>query len=410
MARTTERLNDLAVRRAHGRGVHPDGGGLYLQVSQSGSKSWLFRYKLLGKGHWMGLGAYPTVTLAKARKDAVAARELVSLGTDPVMHRTALAAHSKQHEMTFRRCAEDFIAAQKPGWRNAKHAGQWSATLAAYAYRVFGNAVVNTINTELVLKALRPIWQTKPETATRVRQRIEAVINWAIAHGYSEQVNPARWRGHLDKLLPRRSKVRAVVHHPAMAYADLPDFFAKLRSRETPSALALAFTILTAARSGEVRSALWPEINLDERLWTIPAEHTKTRRAHRVALSAPAIAVLKQAAKLKTADAAWVFPGAKAGQTLSENTMLKTLQQELGLADLTVHGFRSTFRDWAGEKTNIPREVAEAALAHSVRDKSEAAYARSDLFERRRKLMDTWAVHCTNLHAAGVVTPLRRRS
>lgn len=396
MARTSQRLNNLVVLRAEGRALIPDGSGLYLQVSATGSKSWLFRYKRQGRQHWMGLGAYPAVSLQKARRDAHSARELLAAGTDPLAHRDAVAAQARKQDVTFRQCAEDLIASQRAGWRNEKHASQWSATLSTYVFPICGDTPAKDIDTATVLKILRLIWETRPETATRVRQRVEAVINWAIAHGHSEQANPARWRGHLDKLLPKRSKVRAVVHHPAMEVAEIPRFFAQLRARNSVSALALQFTILTAARSGEVRASRWPEINLDQKIWTIPAENTKAHRAHRVPLSAPALAILEVVSKLQSVSNGVVFPGMKSGQPLSETTMLKTLQQELGFARLTVHGFRSTFRDWAGEMTSYPREVAEAALAHSIRDKAEAAYARGDLLERRRKMMDEWAAYCTS--------------
>lgn len=410
MARTMDRLNDLAVRRATRAGVHSDGGGLYLQVSGTGSKSWLFRYTFRRKPRWMGLGPYPAVSLATARKKAATCRQALAGGADPIEQRREENSLARQSASTFRQCAADFIVAQRAGWRNVKHAAQWTATLETYAMPVFGDAPVSRIDTEIVLKALRQIWEKKPETATRLRQRIEAVIDWAIAHGYRQGTNPARWRGHLDKLLPRRSKVRAVAHHPAMPYAQLPAFYLALRNRETTSALALAFTIVTAARSGEVRMARWSEMDLEARLWTVPPEHTKTRRPHRVALSSEAVTILGQAAKLRQAqgEAAAVFPGAKAGEIISENTMLKCLHEDLELPELTVHGFRSTFRDWSGEQTSFPRELAEAALAHVLKDKSEAAYARTDLFERRRALMEAWARYCASATAAGEVVPLRR--
>lgn len=399
-ARATERLTDLAVRRLKKPGTWADGRGLYLQVTDSGAKSWLFRYRRLPPAsgeRWMGLGPYPDVSLAAARAQAQRCRELRRQGADPIDRRRAEQAAARLEaakSITFRHCATAHVEAHRAAWRNDKHAGQWTSTLEAYAHPILGDLPVAGVDTGLVLRVLEPIWTEKPETATRVRQRIEAVLDWATARGYRAGDNPARWRGHLDKLLPKRAKVRRVQHHAAMPYAELPKFFADLRTRHTWSARGLAFTILTAARSSEVRYATWHEVDLEARLWTIPAERTKAHRRHRVPLADEAVSILREAMAACTDEAELIFPGERRGRPMSENTMRKYLQEDMARERLTVHGFRSTFRDWTGERTNVAREVAEAALAHVVGDKTEAAYARGDLFERRRKLMEAWAGFC----------------
>lgn len=403
-ARATERFTDLAVRRMKRPGVWADGRGLYLQVIETGAKSWLYRFKHYDRERWMGLGPYPDVSLAAARAAALRCRELRRQGVDPIEQRRAEQAAARvaaAKSLNFRSCASAYVAAHKAGWRNPKHAAQWTSTLDTYVHPVMGDLAAADIDTALVLKVLEPVWSAKPETATRVRQRMEAVLDWATARGYRTGENPARWRGHLDKLLPKRSKVQRVQHHVAMPYADIPDFFAALRSRRTWSARALCFTILTAARSSEVRGAAWSEVDLANGVWTVPAERTKAHRPHRVPLSHLARAVLREAREARTGDCVLVFPGERHGRPMSENTMRKYLQEDMGYAELTVHGFRSSFRDWAGERTNVPREVAEAALAHVVRDKTEAAYARGDLFDRRRKLMEAWSRFCSSTAARG---------
>lgn len=396
MARTIEQLSATGLP-SKDPGLHHDGRGLYLQVKRGG-RSWVLRYMLNGRARHMGLGPYPDVTLAEARKAATECRSLLRDGVDPIemrQRRRQAAILEAAQAITFEECASRLIDAHKAGWRNAKHAAQWSSTLETYAYPVIGSLPVQAIDTGLVMKVLEPIWHVKPETATRVRQRIEAVLDWAKARNYRSGENPAQWRGHLDKLLPKPSKVRAVRHHEAMPYAELPEFFEVLAKRDTMSAKALAFTILTAARSGETRGATLGEIDFKNTVWTIPGERTKSGREHRVPLSSEALALLRSLKHLGDDKDDLLFPNRR-GRPLSDTAMRKYLQEDLGKPGLTVHGFRSTFRDWAAEQTNVPREVAEAALAHVLRNKTEAAYQRGDMLARRRELMDLWAKYCTN--------------
>ena len=291
------------------------------------------------------------------------------------------------------------------GWRNAKHAAQWPSTLKTYVYPIFGHLPVQTIDAALVLKALEPIWNEKPETASRVRGRIEVVLDWAKARELREGENPARWRGHLDKLLPARAKIQKVEHHAALPFDDLPDFMARLKTQEGVAGRALAFTILTAARTGEAIGAKWDEIDLAAKVWTIPAGRMKAGREHRVPLAPAAAEIIEQAAARREND--YVFPGAR-GAGIAKTSFL-TLLHRMGRGDLTAHGFRSTFRDWAAERTSFPREVAEQALAHTLSDKVEAAYRRSDLFDKRRRLLEAWARFCVTpaSEKQGAVTPLR---
>jgi integrase len=305
--------------------------------------------------------------------------------------------------MTFRQCAEAYIDAHRTSWKNDKHAAQWPATLATYTFPIFGDLPVQSIDVALVTKALEPIWRDKTETASRLRGRIEAVLDWAKARGYRHGDNPARWRGHLDKLLPARAKVQRVEHHAALPYAEIGPFMAQLREQDSMAALSLQFLILTAARTSEVLNATWSEVDLGAAIWTIPVDRMKAPREHRVPLSKPAVALLRELYKHLTGD--FIVPSGKPSRPLSNMAMLKLLER-MGRADLTVHGFRSTFRDWAAERTNFPREVAEHALAHSLPDKVEAAYLRSDLFDKRRKLMEAWARHCTTAAADSTVTQL----
>jgi integrase len=365
--------------------LYADGGGLYLRVDPSGAKSWVFRYAIAGRQRDLGLGSAADFTLAEARDRALAARKLVADGQDPIEAKEArrrAAAVASATAMTFQACAEAYIAAHRAGWRNPKHAAQWPSTLEAFVYPVFGSLPVQAVDVGLVMKALEPIWQVKPETASRVRGRIESVIDWSIARGYRQGENPARWRGHLENLLPKKSKVRRVEHHAALPYPDMADFMTELRARDGIAARALEFSILTAARTGEVIGARWAEIDLQSRLWTVPAERMKAGREHRVPLSEAAMALL---AGLKR-EGDRVFP-------VSNMAMLMLLRR-MERGDLTVHGMRSAFSDWAAEKTNFPSEVREMALAHSVGDKVEAAYRRGDLFEKRRQLAEAWARYC----------------
>ena len=406
MARQIGKLNHLAVSRATKRGYLADGGGLYLQISASGAKSWVFRYRDAGRLRELGLGASHTFTLAEARKRATECRKLRADSIDPIEHRHAQRSKAKldaAKAMTFRQCAEAYIDAYRKSWKNDKHAAQWPASLATYAYPVFGDLPVQSIDVALVSKALEPIWRDKTETASRLRGRIEAVLDWATVRGYRHGDNPARWRGHLDKLLPARAKVQRVEHHAALPYAEIGSFMAQLREQEGMSALALQFLILTATRTNEVLNATWAEVDLDAALWTIPTDRMKAGREHRVPLSKLALALLRELSAHRVGE--YIFPSAKPSRPLSNMAMLKLLER-MNRADLTVHGFRSTFRDWAAERTNFAREVAEHALAHSLPDKVEAAYRRGDLFEKRRQLMEAWARHCAKVVAEGAVISL----
>lgn len=364
-----------------GVGRHGDGRGLFLYVKASGARSWVLRYQVHGRRHDLGLGAYPDVTLAKARERALEARQLIAVGGDPI------AVKRQAKPKTFKEAALELIESKQHGWKNAKHAAQWTSTLETYVFPRLGPMQVVNVTTADVVGALKPIWSQKPETANRVRQRVEAVLDYASALGIREGDNPARWRGHLDHLLPKPKKVRAVKHHPALPHADIADFMADLSDRTGVAAQALGFTILAAARSGETRGMIWGEVDLENRVWTVPAERMKAGKEHRVPLTANMIALLGP----RRDDDALVFESqTKAGRPISDMSMTAVLRR-MGRDDITVHGFRSTFRDWAGETTGFAREVIEAALAHGIKDKSEAAYARSDLFDKRRNLMQAWA-------------------
>ena len=353
MAQTIDKLSATALRNI-GPGLHSDGRGLYLQVKRGG-KSWVHRYMLDGKARYMGLGPYPDVSLANARRAAETSRRLLREGIDPIEARQQernTARLKAAQSISFESCAMQYIEAQKAGWRNAKHADQWSSTLETYAYPVFGSLPVQVVDTGLVMRVLGPIWSVKAETATRIRQRIEAVLDWASAHGFRSGDNPARWRGHLDKLLPKRSKVSPVKHHEAMPYSALPVFFAELSNRGTISAKALTFTILTAARSAETRFATLDEIDFENAVWTVPSERTKSGREHRVPLTKEALALLRELDYLGENENALLFPNPR-GKPLSDTAMRKYLQEDMGRSGLTVHGFRSTFRDWAAELTRV---------------------------------------------------------
>ena len=406
MARTIGRLTALKVDKAKRAGMYADGGGLYLRVTHSGTKNWVFRFMLNGRPRWMGVGPLHTIGLAEARNRAAGFRLQRHDGVDPIERRRAERLQARldaAKAVTFKECGARYIASHKAGWRNPKHASQWEATLATYAELVIGGLSVQRIDTALVLKILEPIWTVKPETAGRVRGRMESILDWAKVRGYRTGENPARWRGHLDKLLPPRSKVRRVEHHAALPYAELPSFLVSLREQKGIAARALEYSILTAARTGEVIGARWGEIDLLDKTWTLPATRMKAGKEHRVPLSARALAILKEMQPHRHADNAFVFPGAKPGRPLSNMVFLMLLRR-IGRGDVTAHGFRSTFRNWAAERTSFPAEVAEMALAHTVSDKTVAAYNRSDLFERRRRLMSAWTTFC-----AAVVTSQRLR-
>lgn len=370
-------------------GTYDDGRGLRLIVKPSGARSWVLRYQINGRRRDMGLGPFPEVTLARAREKSLEARRLAKEGHDP------LAERRKQQALTFRAAAEALIDSKRTGWKNAKHAAQWPATLQAYAYPKLGVRDVRDIETADVLDVLRPIWTTKPETASRLRQRIEAVLDYATALKARDGENPARWKGRLDHLLPAPSKVRTVVHHAAVDWREAPEFMKALASMEGTAAKALAFAILTAGRSGEVRGMTWGEVDTESAVWTVPAMRMKAAREHRVPLTSAALALLGAPGEAE----ALVFPSPmKADRPLSDMTLTAVLKR-MNRDDLTVHGFRSTFRDWAGETTQHPREVIEAALAHRLKDKAEAAYARGDLFGKRRRLMEDWVTYLASAPA-----------
>ena len=413
MPRHIRRLNALAVSRTKKRGMYPDGNGLYLQVAASGAKSWVYRFMLDGVARWMGLGPCDAVTLADARGRAVEARRLRLAGVDPIEARAGARAKARleaARSITFQNAAERYMEAHKAGWRNAKHTAQWRNTLKTYAYPVLAPLPVQGVDTALVMKVLEPIWTAKTETANRVRGRIESVLDWASARGYRLGENPARWRGHLENLLPRRSRVQKVEHHRALPYGEIGAFMASLRRQQGAAAGVLEFLILTACRTGEVIGARWGEINIGEAVWTVPAERVKSGRQHRVPLSPAALAVIQamQEERATESDDAFVFPGGKRGRPLSDMA-IRGLLRRMGRSDFTVHGFRSTFRDWSAERTNYPREVAEMALAHVISDAVEAAYRRGDLFQKRRRLMDEWARFCGVRVQAGKVVAIGAR-
>jgi integrase len=390
-------------------GAYGDGGGLYLHVRGSESRSWLFRYKLHGRARLMGLGSAGDVSLAEARELANEGRKLVRHGTDPIEQRRSRRAQeaAKIGLNTFAEVAASYIAAHEASWRNAKHRQQWRNTLETYAVPVLGKLNVAAISTAEVTHVLEPIWREKPETASRVRGRIETVLDYATARGWRTGENPARWRGHLANILPARAKLARVEHHAALPWRDMGAFWETLTEQHGVAALALRFTILTAARTGEVIGARWAEIDMDNAIWTVPAERMKAGREHRVPLCEAALTVLREASKLGSQPGTFVFPGARSGKPLS-NMAMAMLLARMGRDDVTVHGFRSTFRQWCAEHTNAPRELAEAALAHTLKDKVEAAYQRGDLMERRRLLMADWAAFCGRPAPNGEVLPMRR--
>lgn len=376
-------------------GYHYVGDGLYLQVRNESSRSWVYRFQINGTRRDMGLGSTELVTLAEARDAAHQARKLAQAGTDPIKARDDARAAQKLQDarsITFKDAAQRFINSRLETWKNEKHKYQWNQSLEHFTYPVFGDLPVSSIDTGLVTKALEPIWLTKAETATRLRTRIEKVLDWAKVSGYRDGENPARWRGHLDKVLPANPKSKRVKHLAALPFKDVPAFMQALRQQEGNGACALEFTILTGARTGEVLGATWSEIDLANKLWIVPAERMKGGKVHRVPLSVAALDVLKKADKAR--DGPFIFRGARKGKPLSNMAMLQTLRR-MGRGDLTAHGFRSSFRDWASETTTYPREVCEMALAHQIPDAVEAAYRRGDLFEKRRELANDWARYCT---------------
>lgn len=407
MARQINRLSAAAVSKHKERGLYPDGGGLYLRIKDNGGKFWVFRYMLNGKAREIGLGALHTVSLADAREKSSDCRKQISLGVDPLLARKEQDAKNelaKARGMTFEQCAEAYMEAHISSWQNEKHIWQWRNTMERFAYPVLGKLPVQDIDVALVMKVLEPLWNEKTETASRVRGRIESVLDWASAREYRTGENPARWRGKLENLLPAPSKIQKVVHHPALPYVDMGDFMVALRAENGIAALALELVILTATRTSETILAKWSEFDLKNKVWVIPSNRMKMRKEHRIPLSEPALKVLKRVADFKVND--YVFTNNR-HKPLSNMAMLK-LVHRMGREDLTVHGFRSTFRDWCAEQTNYAREVAESALAHAVGSAVEAAYRRGDLFDKRRLLMDEWARYCSQPKASkGKVLKIR---
>lgn len=409
MPKKAKELSALQVNRLKAPGLHFVGGatGLALQVAPGGARTWVLRITLGDKRREMGLGSFTDVTLAMAREKAKAARLLADQGQDPIAVRQeaksalrATAAASK----TFAQCATAYIEAKSAEWKNDKHRQQWENTLEEYANPVIGELLVRDVALPHLMRILEPIWTTKTETASRLRGRIESVLGWATVRGYRDGDNPARWRGHLDKLLPAPGRVAKVEHHKALPIDAMPAFMVALRGEKGMAAKALEFAILTAARSGEVRFATWAEIDLDAGIWTVPPERMKAGKEHRVPLSPAAIKLLKALPRIEGNEL--LFPAPK-GKALSDMT-LTALTRRMGVPAVP-HGFRSTFKDWASERTTYPGEMSEMALAHSIGDKVEAAYRRGDLFSKRGRLMDDWAKFCGTVTKDAAVIPIRAR-
>ena len=408
MGKKAEPLGALEISRLNKPGLHFVGGvaGLALQVLPSGSRSWILRIQIAGRRRDMGLGGYPDVTLAGAREAAREARAKAKTGVDPIEDakaaRSALAA-SRLAAKTFRQCATAYVAAHKAAWKNAKHIKQWSSTLETYAYPVLGDMLVRDIALPHVLTVLEPIWSKKTETATRLRGRIESVLDWATTREYRSGANPARWRGHLDNMLAAPKKIAKSAHHAALPVSEVGAFMQALRQQDSTGARALEFAILTATRSGEARGAKWSEIDLEAAVWTIPAERMKAGKEHRVPLSGAAVTLLRHQPVIDENDL--VFPAPRGGE-LSDMTLTAVMRRMK--VEAVPHGFRSTFRDWCAERTNYPRDVAEMALAHAIGDKVEAAYRRGDLFDKRRRLMAEWATFCRKVETKGEVVPIQK--
>lgn len=387
-------LTALKIRQNLKTGMYADGLGLYLKVRAGNSKSWIFRYRIGGRLRDMGLGPFHTVSLAEAREKVEVCRAMRLKGLDPLEERRneqQAKVIEAAEAITFESCAESYIAAHKDGWKNGKHADQWMATLQTYVYPVFKDKPVAAIDDVLVLKVLQPIWKDKTETASRVRGRMERILDWARVMKYRTGDNPARWKGHLDHLLPKRSKVATIVHHAALPIDETPSFIQILRREETVVARAFEFCILNATRTNETMGMRWDEYDEQAQLWTVPAARMKAGRDHRIPLAQRSQRILAEMREFRTSD--FVFPGGVQEHPLSSMAFLMLLRR-LGRNDITAHGFRSTFRDWAAERTDFPNEVVEMALAHTISNKVEAAYRRGDLFDKRRQLSEAWAAFC----------------
>jgi integrase len=409
--RTLNRLTNKSVESKREPGMYADGGSLYLRIAEGGSKQWVFRYAVNGRLRDMGLGAVAPLgfTLSQARERAREARLLRLEGIDPIDHRRAQRAALRAadaKEMTFRQCAEGYSRDNEKEWKNAVHHRQWTTTLAKYVYPVLGGLPVAMIDTPLVLKVVKPLWGHKTETASRVRGRIEAILGWATVHHYRSGDNPARWQGLLEHALPAKSKVAKTQHHMALPYVEVAAFMAKLRRDTSAAARCLEFIVLTGARLGEATGAMWSEIDFANRVWVVPANRMKGGREHRIPLSDAALEALEAMRAVRMSD--FVFPGMREGQPVGPRT-IQDLVKNIG-GEITVHGFRSSFRDWAAERTSFPREVAEMALAHAIPSAVEAAYRRGDLFDKRRRLMEAWSEYCRKQNGAGAVVPIGRAS
>ncbi len=392
MGRSLHKLTAIQAAKLNKPGRHSDGGGLYLSIDESGRRRWVFMYTRTGKRVELGLGGRRDLSLADARAEAATLRAMLAAGADPKVERAR-----DDKVQTFGACADAYVEAMQPSWRNAKHAAQWKMTLTKYAAPI-RERPVNDITTQDVLDVLQPLWTRTPETAERLRGRIENVLDAAKAKGLRAGENPARWRGHLNQLLPKRQRLKRG-HHAALPYDLMPEFMANLRTRSAVAARALEFLILTGARSGEVLGATWDEIDFQKEIWTVPADRMKAGREHRVPLSGRAMEIIAE--RLETGAVGHVFPGATSASALSSMAMAMLLRRMK--SDITVHGFRSTFRDWASETTGFSHEVCEMALAHTIANKAEAAYRRGDLFDKRRKLMEAWAGYCSTPKSGKVV-------
>jgi len=387
MAKTINKLSDRKVAALSKTGLYGDGAGLWLKVTATGSKSWIFRYTRNKKTTDIGLGSALTVSLAEAREAALNQRKILVAGDNPLELKKAAAANrklSKAISMTFQQCSEAYIEINRHGWKNPKHHQQWQNTLAAYCYPLIGQLPVSDIDTKLIIKCLEPIWITKNETVSCLRGRIEQILSWATVSKHREGDNPARWRGHLDMILPRPAKVQKTKHHAALPYVEINAFISALRHQDAMAAKCLEFTILTACRTNEAIGATWTEIDFEQKLWIVPADRMKAEREHRIPLSSRCIEILSEMPRLND----FVFAGGR-GKGLSNMAMAELLKR-MGYRGITVHGFRSCFRDWAAERTNYPHELCEMALAHTIKNQAEAAYRRGDMIEKRRKLMEDW--------------------
>lgn len=408
MARKSKELTALSIARETKAGYHLDGDGLYLQVTVTGAKSWLYCFTLARRRREMGLGPFPAVSLAVARHEASKARALVKSGHDPIEARKVEQARQQLEAargITFKEAAKQFLAAHEGTWRNPKHRQQWRNTLESYAYPKIGTLSVGDIGTPEVTRVLDPIWHKVPVSASRLRERIERILDWSKVRGYRTGENPARWRGHLDAVFPAPTKVRKPKHHAAVPIDDMPSVYARLRAADGIAALAARFTILTAVRVSETIGATESEFAKAD-IWSISAERMKAERDHNVPLSKEAKALLKEAAEMRVDER--LFPGRRAGRPLSHTAVIKALRAA-GAGDATTHGCRSTFKDWASERTSFPGEVSEMALAHVISDKTEAAYRRGELMKKRTAMMEAWA-QFVSVPARPKVVQLERRS